>query len=148
MRKNGKGANPRRYVPPGSGRNACLPSCPDCAKFPLAHLVAFQHEIFHAVFSCDGIHNFGSFATPTASPRTAVHAFHCRRPNRISSERIADAIASAMIFIDRRDDFTTNGSGPVARGRDDKAVSINPIWPLVILLVGFLLGFAILVLLH
>jgi hypothetical protein len=47
----------------------------------------------------------------------------------MSSERIADAIASAMIFIDRRGDFTTNGSGPVARGRDDKAVSINPMAP-------------------
>ena len=47
--------------------------------------MAFQHAIFHPVSGRNGIHHFRNFATPTASPRKAVHALHCRWTERIKA---------------------------------------------------------------
>src|SRR5438067_4649021 len=80
MRENSELAHYHRYVLSGVGTSACLPSRAHSTEFSLAYLVAFQHAIFHPVSSCHGIHHFRNFATPTASPREAVHTFHARRP--------------------------------------------------------------------
>lgn len=79
MRKDGAIGHHCRHVPPGSRRSACLPSRPNAAEFPLAHLVAFHYAILHPIPGGDGFHDVRSFATRTASPRKAVHTFHCRR---------------------------------------------------------------------
>lgn len=79
MRKDGAIGHHCRHVPPGSRRSACLPSRPHAGEFPLAHLVAFHYAILHPIPGGDGFHDVRSFATRTASPRKAVHTFHCRR---------------------------------------------------------------------
>jgi hypothetical protein len=58
----------------------------DDGKFSLAHVVAFQHAIFHPIFSGDGIYHFRNSATSTASPRKALHSFHCPRPKAMTEE--------------------------------------------------------------
>src|SRR5207302_10070897 len=68
------------YVLSGFGRRACLPSRACSAEFPLAHLVAFQHTIFHAVSGGDRIHNGRAVDTSAVPLRKSLHAFHDRRP--------------------------------------------------------------------
>src|SRR5881628_2241288 len=79
MRKKSEIANHRRQVPSGLGRRASLPPRAYAGEFLLAHLVAFHYAILHPIPGGDGFHDFRSFATRTASPRKAVHTFHCRR---------------------------------------------------------------------
>ena len=53
-------------------------SAPTPENFLLAHVVAFQHAIFHSVSGGDGIHG-RDFDAPAVSPRKSAHAFHYRR---------------------------------------------------------------------
>ena len=77
--KRAKIAHHRRQVPSGLGRRAGLSSGADAGEFPLAHVVAFQHAILHAISGGDGFHDLGADDAPAVSPRTSAHAFHYRR---------------------------------------------------------------------
>src|SRR5207249_12130420 len=79
MQKTSEIANHRRQVASGLGRRASLPPRAYDREFLLAHLVAFHYAILHPIPGGDAFHDFRSFATRTASPRKAVHTFHCRR---------------------------------------------------------------------
>ena len=48
-------------------------------EFSLAHVVALQHAILHAVSGGNGFHDLGADDAPAVSPRESVHAFYDRR---------------------------------------------------------------------
>jgi hypothetical protein len=50
----------------------------EAAEFRLAHLVAFQHAIFHSIPGGDGIHGLEVIKARAISPRENTHTFHDR----------------------------------------------------------------------
>jgi hypothetical protein len=47
-------------------------------EFSLAHLIAFQHTIFHSISDGRGIHDIRG--SDTRTPRKSLYAFYCRWP--------------------------------------------------------------------
>src|SRR5213593_4650814 len=113
MRKKSEIANHRRQVPSGLGRRASLPPRAYAGEFLLAHLVAFHYAILHPIPGGDGFHDFRSFATRTASPRKAVHTFHCRRREivhiacraRRAQASMREKVWGSENFLDTSDGF-------------------------------------------
>src|SRR5437667_4835402 len=84
MRKKSEIAHHCRQVLSGLGSRTGLSLGADGGKFPLAHMVAFQHAILHTVSSGNGFHDLGAGDAPAVSPRTSAHPFHSRRKTRMT----------------------------------------------------------------
>jgi hypothetical protein len=79
MREKSEITHHRGQIPSGLGRRAGLPVRADSGKFPLAHVVAFQHAILHTVSGGNGFHGVGTGDAPAVSPRTSAHPLYYRR---------------------------------------------------------------------
>src|SRR6516225_8215893 len=80
MWKKSEIAHRCRQVPSGLGRRADMSPGTDAGKFPLAHMVAFQHAILHPVSRRNGIQDNIEFNVSAASSRKSLYSFHYRRP--------------------------------------------------------------------